>query len=263
MRLRATAALAAGLLTLAACGSSSANPQTTAITVLAASSLTKAFPRVGDLFTKAHPSVTVNFSFGGTDSLAAQIEQGAPADVFAGASAKFGEMLSGQHLIESPRPFCTNSLVLVVPPSNPAGITSPKDLATKNVKLVVGSESVPVGAYTRTVLGSLDAIYGSDYSTRALARVVSNEDTAEAVLAKVETGEADAAFVYVTDARAAGSQLTAITLPATANAVAAYPIAVVSATDHADAARQFVTFVLSPPARALLRQAGFGPPPAS
>jgi molybdate transport system substrate-binding protein len=263
VRLRATHALAAGLLALVACGSSSANPQTTRLTVLAASSLTKVIPAIGDLFTKVHPAVKVDFSFGGTDSLATQIEQGAPADAFAGASARFGDTLSRQHLIERPRPFCTNSLVLVVPSSNPAGITSPKDLATKDVKLVVGSETVPVGAYTRTVLGSLDATYGSDYSTRVLAHVVSNEDTAEAVLAKVETGEADAAFVYVTDARSAGSQLTAITLPAAANAVASYPIAVVSATGHAEAAREFVAFVLSGPAQALLRQAGFGPPPAS
>jgi len=263
VRLRATAAFAAGLLALAACGSSSANPQTTSITVLAASSLTKVFPAIGDLFTKAHPGVKVDFSFGGTDSLAAQIEQGAPADVFAAASAKFGDTLSRRRLIEKPKPFCTNRLVLVVPPSNPGGITSPRDLATKDVKLVVGSETVPVGVYTRAVLASLDATYGSDYSTRVLAHVVSNEDTAEAVLAKVETGEADAAFVYVTDARAAGSQLTAITLPATANAVASYPIAVVWATGHAEAAREFVAFVLSVPAQALLRRAGFGPPPAS
>jgi len=263
VRLRATAAIAAGVLALVACGSSSANPQTTAITVLAASSLTKVFPTIGDLFTKAHPAVKVDFSFGGTDSLAAQIEQGAPADVFAGASGKFADRLSGRRLIERPMPFCTNTLVLVVPPSNPAGIASPRDLATKDVKLVVGSETVPVGAYTRTVLANLDATYGSNYSARVLAHVVSNEDTAEAVLAKVETGEADAAFVYVTDARAAGAQLTAIPLPVEANAVASYPIAVVSASAHAEAANEFVAFVLSLPAQDTLRRAGFGPPKAS
>jgi molybdate transport system substrate-binding protein len=246
-----------------ACSSSAGTNGSTStkLTVLAASSLSKVLPRVGAAYTKDHPDVTFAFSFGGTDQLTAQIEQGAPADVFAGASTRYGDQLSGEDLIDPYRPFCTNRLVLVVPASNPAGITSLQDLATKAVKLVIGSDAVPVGAYTRTVLSNLDAVYGSGYSTSVLANVVSDEDSVTAILTKVESGEADAGFVYVTDALAAGSQVTSIPPPTVAQAVATYPIAVVRASQDVGDSERFVDFVLSAPAQALLRQAGFGPPP--
>jgi molybdate transport system substrate-binding protein len=263
-----------GLL-LAACGSgdasSSGSPSSdssspkawTKLTVLAAASLTEVFPKIGAEFTKAHPDVTFTFSFGGTDQLAAQIQEGAPADVFAGASTRYGDQLAAAGQIKPYTVFCTNELVLIVPASNPAGITSLQDLATKDVKLVIGSETVPVGSYTRTVLGNLDSVYGSGYSDKVLANAVSNEDSVTSIVTKVESGEADAGFVYITDALAAGSKVKTLTLPATAEAVAKYPIAVVSATKNGTAAQQFADFVLTPPAQALLKQAGFGPPPST
>jgi molybdate transport system substrate-binding protein len=250
-------------LVLTGCSPSSSSNPPTKLTVLAASSLTKVFPQIGAQFTKSHPDVTFSFSFGGTDQLAAQIQQGAPADVFAGASTKYGDQLAGANQIEPYAIFCTNQLVLITPASNPASITSLKDLTKKGVKLVIGSETVPVGSYTRTVLANLDATYGAGYSTKVLANVVSNEDAVSSIVTKVVSGEADAGFVYITDSLAAGSQVNTITLPADAQAIASYPIAVVSASEHQTPAKQFADFVLTPAAQQLLADAGFGPPPSS
>ncbi|HEY1330617.1 MAG TPA: molybdate ABC transporter substrate-binding protein [Actinomycetota bacterium] len=255
------------ILALSACGSSNATTSSSSgparLTVLAAASLVNVFPKIGTMFTAEHPGVTFRFSFAGTDTLTAQIEQGAKADVFAGASTTYGDELSGKGLIETPQPFCTNQLVLVVPPSNPANITSLKDLTNKGIKLVVAGPTVPVGSYTLKVLGSLDSTYGANYSKQVLANVVSQETDVEAVLAKVKLGEADAGFVYITDSTAAGSSVKAITLPAYAQATATYPIAVVKASTNSGLAGQFVSYVLSPPAQQVLQSAGFGPPPTS
>jgi molybdate transport system substrate-binding protein len=237
------------------------SPSSAKLTVLAAASLTKVFPQIGSLFTRDHPGVTFSFSFAGTDQLAAQIQQGAPADVFAGASTKYGDQLASASLIAPYRVFCSNQLVLVTPASNPAGITSLQDLATKPVKLVIGSETVPVGTYTRTVLTNLDAVYGSDYAAAVLGRVVSNEDSVSSIITKVGSGEADAGFVYFTDSLVAGSQVNTITLPADAQAVATYPIAAVTASKNLTIAEQFADFILTSSAQSLLERAGFGAPP--
>jgi molybdate transport system substrate-binding protein len=251
-----------------ACGSSSASSSSTAssstkLTVLAAASLKNVFPQIGTLFTQEHPGVTFTFSFAGTDQLAAQIEQGAPADVFAGASTKYGDQLAEDNLTGAYKVFCTNRLVLITPASNPAGITSLEDLATKPVKLVIGSETVPVGSYTRTVLENLNDVYGTAYSEDVLANVVSNEDSVTSILTKVQSGEADGGFVYITDARSAGTDVSTISLPSHAQAVAKYPIAVVSAGKSPTQSQEFMDFVLSAPAQTLLEQAGFGTAPAS
>ena len=257
---RAVAGVALGLSLVGCSSSASAGSAHVTLTVLAASSLKNVFPKIGDQFTAAHPDVALSFSFAGTDALTAQIEQGAPADVFAGASKKYGDELSSKGLIDAFSPFCTNSLVMVVPPSNPAHVAALTDLTKPGVKLVIGSATVPVGTYTRTVLGNLDAVYGSTYSQHVLANVVSNEDNVEGVLTKVESGEADVGFVYVTDAKAAGSAVTAFGLPPAAQAVATYPIAVVKSSKHAADAQAFVAFVLGATGQGLLADAGFGPP---
>jgi len=252
--------LAVGLAAVGCSSSPNNGSSRVTLTVLAASSLKNVFPMIGDRFTQAHPDVAFSFSFAGTDSLTAQIEQGAPADVFAGASKTYGEELSSKGLIDAFSPLCTNSLVLVVPPSNPAGIQSLTDLTKPGVKLVIGSETVPVGAYTRTVLANLNAVYGQGFSDSVLANVVSNEDNVEGVLTKVESGEADAGFVYVTDSKAAGSAVTTMELPSDAQAIATYQIAVVKSSKHAADAQAFVSFVLGPTGQGLLAAAGFGPP---
>jgi molybdate transport system substrate-binding protein len=249
-----------------ACGTSSANAPSSSpvkLTVLGAASLTKVFPQIGALFTRSNPGVSFAWSFGGTDQLAAQIQQGARADVFASASTKYGDQLAEGGQIGRYTIFCTNQLVLITPAANPAAITSLQDLATKPVKLVIGSETVPIGTYTRTVLTNLDAAYGDGYSDAVLGKVVSNEDSVTSIVAKIVSGEADAGFVYVTDALGAGSDVKYLTLPADAQAVAKYPIAVVKDSRQPAAARQFADFLLTAPAQDLLKKAGFGPPPSS
>src|SRR6266508_2643314 len=128
-------------------GDTPAPPQVT-LTVLAASSVGTVFSQIAGAFNRNHPSVAFQFSVGGTDQLVAQIEQGAPSDVFAGASTKYGDQLRSEGLIQPPEPFCTNRLVLVLPAANPAGITGLEDLTRPGLRLVIGAESVPVGAYT-------------------------------------------------------------------------------------------------------------------
>ena len=264
MSRKASVVLIIGLL-LPACGSSTADSssETTRLTVLAAASLKTVFPKIGAAFTDQHPGVTFAFSFAGTDQLAAQIQQGAPADVFAGASTTYGDQLAAAHLIESYHVFCTNQLVVITPATNPAGITSLQDLARSGLKLVIGSATVPVGAYTRTILSNLETIYGSGYANQVLGNVVSNEDSVTSIVTKVQSGEADAGFVYVTDALAAGSDVNTMSLPSEAQAVATYPIAVVSASPHVSVGRQFTDFVLGSSAQQLVTEAGFGPAPTS
>jgi molybdate transport system substrate-binding protein len=263
VRRRVLAPIAIGLALCACSNNSPRSTPTTKLTVLAAASLTNVFPKIGSAFTATHPGVTFTYSFAGTDQLAAQIQQGAPADVFAGASTKYGDQLASAKQIDPYKIFCTNRLVLIVPASNPANISSLADLAAKPMKLVVGSEAVPVGAYTRTVLENLDEAYGPGYSKKVLANVVSNEDSVTSIVTKVQSGEADAGFVYVTDALAAGSKVKSFALPKAAQAVASYPIAVVSASTYKTQTLVFAEYMLGPVAQHLLRRAGFGPPPTT
>jgi molybdate transport system substrate-binding protein len=221
------------------------------LTVDAASSLTGAFTDLARVFAKQHPGWRVVTNFAGTDQLAAQVEQGQQADVFAGASPKYPEQLQQQHLLGPTRGFATNTLVVVVPASNPAGIASVHDLVSKRPTLVVGDPTVPIGAYTEQVLGNL----GID--ERRL-NIVSKEVDVKSVRAKVTTGAADAGFVYVTDALAAGSQVRHIKLPAKAQATAIYPIGVLSDSSHKQAANWWIDLVTGPTGQAELRKLGFG-----
>jgi molybdate transport system substrate-binding protein len=255
-------ALGLALAVAGGCGGSSLDQGTT-LTVLAAASLNAAFPRLAAAFQDGSQSITVRFSFAGTDTLAAQIEQGAPADVFAAASVAHAGRLWDRGLVRFPRLFATNGVVLVVPTANPAEITSPRDLTRPGVRLVIGSETVPIGEYTRTVLTQLDVLYGGGYSDAVLANVASNEESVEAVLTKVRLGEFDAGFVYVTDAHIAKADVRSIEIPDEAQVVAHYPVAIIEASTHPDEAERFVAFLLSPTGQRVLREAGFGPPPAT
>lgn len=255
--------MAATLLMLAGCGSSNASSgsHTTKLTVFAAASLNKVFPQIASAFQKNHAGVQFTFSFAGSDTLTTQIEQGAPANIFAGASTKYGDELAGKGLIDTPQIFATNKLILILPTANPAHITSLKDLTKPGLKIVIGDPTVPIGTYTRKVLANLDAVYGPSYASSVLKNVVSEALEVTSVVSSVELGDADAGFVYVTDANNAGSQVTRLDLPAAAQAVASYPIAVVKDSQNATTGRQFVTFMMGAQAQALLRNAGFGPPP--
>lgn len=248
------AAVAAGCGGGSGAGSSGSGSHT--LTVDAASSLTGAFTNLSAVFTKRHPGWTVTLNLAGSDQLAAQVEAGQRADVFAGASPKYPEELQAKHLLGGTENFATNTLVLVVPASDPAHIESVADLARTHAKLVIGDPTVPLGAYTQTVLANLGIAEPS-------LNVVSREPDAKSVIAKITTGAADAAFVYVTDALSAGPQVRQITLPATAQATAVYPIGVVSGSRNAEAARWWVDLVTGPAGQAELHKLGFGAPPSS
>jgi molybdate transport system substrate-binding protein len=239
--MRLVVAGVAAALVLAPAGGAGSSAR---VTVYAASSLTEALPRI---------DTRPNYSFAGSNQLAFQIKQGAPADVFASASPSYTQALYREGLVERPRTFASNALVLAVPRSNPAGLRSVFDLRDKNVRLVVGSAAVPVGDYTRRVLRRLGL-------SSALDKVVSQEPDVKSIVGKVALGEADAGFVYRTDVRAASDRLRAIAIPAWAQPAVRYEVAVVRASRHRTEARRFVAALATPRARRLLRQAGFTVP---
>jgi molybdate transport system substrate-binding protein len=233
------AALAAGLLAPAA----AARSTTYHPTVYAAASLTDAFPKIG-------PSA--KYSFAGSNTLAAQIRLGAPADVFASANMSLPQGLYRDHLCSKPVVFTRNALVVIVPKSNPAGVHSVYDLRRSGIKLVIAGPSVPVGAYTRQVLKNMNL-------TSVLKNVVSQETDVREVLAKVALGQADAGFVYSTDARTVPGKVATIRIPAWAQPKVQYGICVVSASRHKAAARAFVRRVISARGQRILRHYGFLP----
>jgi molybdate transport system substrate-binding protein len=222
----------------------SGQPTAPRLTIFAAASLTEVFPRVD-------PAAT--YSFGGSNTLAAQIQNGAPADLFASASPTYTQALYGDGLVEKPVTFASNRLVLIVPTSNPAGIRTLFDLARKDVRLVVAAPAVPVGAYTRVVLGKLGL-------SSVLAKVVSQESDVKGVVGKVALGQADAGFVYVTDARAVSRQVRQIRIPSWAQPRVRYEIAVVRGSTHLAAARAWIKGLLGKKGQRALAVAGFGPP---
>jgi molybdate transport system substrate-binding protein len=212
--------------------------------VFAAASLTEAF----QAFDKGE-----SYNFGGSNQLAAQIKQGAPADVFASASPQYTQDLFRQGLVEKPVKFASNRLVLIVPKSNPAGLKSVYDLARKDVKLVVAAPAVPVGSYTRTVLRKMGL-------SSVLAKVVSQESDVKGVVGKVALGQADAGFVYVTDVKPVAGDVTGIAIPGWAQPRVRYEIAVVASSSRKAAARAWVKRVLAKQGQAALARAGFGKP---
>ncbi len=234
-------------------GSSGGSPGGT-LNVFAAASLVNAFGKLEKTYEQQHPGWNVTLNLAGSDQLAAQIEQKAPADVFAAASPKYPEQLQGENLLGKTTSFATNSLVLVTPNANPAGITSVSDLENGDAKVVVADPAVPLGSYTEDVLGNL----GIDESK---LNIVSKEQDAEAVLAKLTSGEADAGFVYVTDALSQQAELHEIPFPAAADATATYPIGIVSYSTNTKAAQQWIDLVKGPHGQAVLRQLGFGAAP--
>jgi molybdate transport system substrate-binding protein len=216
----------------------------TQLTVYAASSLTDAFPRIDR---------SERYSFGGSNQLAAQIQQGAPADVFASANTALPKQLHAKGLCSKPVVFTRNALVVVVPRSNPADIRSVYDLTKRGLKLVVAGPGVPVGSYTLQVLKKLGL------ATAVQKNVVSEETDVRDVLSKVALGEADAGFVYTTDAKTVSTRVKTIKLPARAQPTVQYGICVVTASTHKTEAQAFVKRVLGTTAQAKLLAAGFLP----
>lgn len=246
MRARLLAALAA--LVAAASLASGATARSTAtgpLTIYAAASLTEVFKTLDP---------AQNYSFGGSNALETQIRNGAPADVFVSAAPLNAERLFKAGLVDKPVTFTANRLALIVPKSNPAGIKSIYDLRSKPVKLVVAAPAVPVGGYTLTVLRKMGL-------SSVLGKVVSRESDVKAVTGKVALGQADAGFVYTTDARPVSDQVAVIRIPAWAQPRVRYEIAVVSKSSNKAAAQAWVKMVLSAKGQTALKNAGFLPLP--
>ena len=237
--------LAVGLL--AASAAAAAPRQSTPLTIFAAASLT-------DVFRSLDPGK--RYSFAGSNALETQIRNGAPADIFASAAPLNTQRLFTQGLVDKPRTFTSNRLALIVPKSNPADIHTVYDLKKKPVKLVIAGAAVPVGSYTRVVLRKMGL-------SSVLSKVVSQETDVRAVTSKVALGQADAGFVYVTDARAVADQVTAIRIPAWAQPRVRYEIAVVSKSSNKAAAQAWIRMVLSAKGQAALKSFGFLPIPGA
>lgn len=240
-----------GMLALAGCGSAGGGTSGGGtLIVLGASSLTEAVTKYGESFEGAN----VKASFAGSDELAAQIQQGAKADVFASADTDYPAELFKEGLVERPRVFAANELVIAVPEGS--DISSLSDLTKPGVKLVIGDPSVPVGSYTRTVLGHLPAAEREAIT----GNVVSEETEVASIVAKLEQGAADAGFVYVTDEKSAEG-LEPVAIPAKLQPEVEYGVAVVKSSDDKPAAEEFVAGLIEGKGQEDLREAGFLPPP--
>jgi molybdate transport system substrate-binding protein len=249
--LKRSAALALALaLALSACGGDG-NDAAPRLTVSAASSLRAPLTQYGDRFDAA----TVRLSFAGSDELAAQIRQGVKPDVFASANTRLATALHAEGLVERPVVFARNRLVIAVPAGS-TGVGSVDDLAKPGVKLAIGSESVPVGEYTRHVIRQL----GERRSQAILANVRSEEPDVRGVVGKLSQGAVDAGFVYSTDVTAAKGALDAIELPRDLQPPVLYAVAVVRGAKNPDAAKQFVDGLLEGDGARSLRAAGFERP---
>ena len=255
---------AAGLI--AGCGSSgggdaggsSAGPSTGSapaltgtVVVSAAASLTGSFDQIKADFTRAHPGVSVTVSYGGSDTLAAQINQGAPVDVFAAASDKtMALVVDAGNAAGAPTRFATNTLEIAVPAANPAGVTGLADLARAGVKVALCAPTVPCGAASTKVLDA----------AKLTVTPVTQEQDVKSVLTKVQLGEVDAGLVYRTDVQAGGATIKGIAFPEASGAVNNYPIVITKQAPNAAAAQAFVDYVLSPAGQKVLAAAGFAAP---
>jgi molybdate transport system substrate-binding protein len=255
-RICLAAVLAAVALVLAGCGgddepSGGSSAAQGELKVFAAASLTAAFTELGRQFTAANGGTNVTFNFAGSQALATQIQQAAPADVF--ASADTANMGKVGDLVGTPQPFASNRLAIVVEKGNPRGVKTLGDLASSDLKVVLAAEEVPAGRYAKQLLD------------QAGVRVqpVSQEDNVKAVVTKVSLGEADAGLVYVTDVTAGGDKVEGVDIPEDQNVLATYPIATVKASQAPDQAQAFMDLVLSAEGQYVLEAHGFLPPPTT
>ncbi|MEU8438692.1 molybdate ABC transporter substrate-binding protein [Streptomyces sp. NPDC029216] len=261
-RRAAAAALTAALLVpLSACGadddkkadagssaSASAGAKAANLTVLAASSLTDVFPKVGEAYEKSHPGTEVKFSFAGSQELAAQVKQGSPADALVTADTKTMDGLKGE--TGDATVIAKNRLVIAAGKGNPFKIDELKDLADSKIKVVLAAPEVPVGRYSKQILDA----------QKVEVKPVSQEPNVRAVLSKVELGEADAGLVYKTDSAKSGDKVVTVDIPDDQNAVASYPAATVKQSKNTEAAAAFVAWLSTPEAQKILQGAGFQKP---
>jgi molybdate transport system substrate-binding protein len=230
--------------------------------VFAAASLTEAFGEIGTLFESQNPGTTVTFNFAGSNQLAQQIGQGAPADLFASANAmQMGVAIeSGRVITGTQQTFVRNRLVVITPADNPGGINTLQDLTTPGLKIVFAADAVPVGQYSVEFLekASKDSGFIANYKDAVIANVVSYEENVRSVLSKVVLGEADAGIVYTSDiTQNSREQVAQIEIPDGLNVIASYPIAPVTDSANSELAAEFIALVLSPEGQAILTRYGF------
>lgn len=244
--------LTAGLI---GCGPKSPSPQTSPtsgkVMVFAAASLKPAFTQISQQFKNQNPGVGVDFEFAGSSDLATQLTQGATAEVFASAdTAQMDKVSKAGLLTGNPTNFASNSLVIVTAPGNPKAINSFADLAKPGLNVVICQQPVPCGAATQRI----------EDSTGVRLNPVSEELSVTDALNKVTSGQADAALVYVTDAKSAGNKVATVNFPEAASAVNVYPIGVLKKAPLAPQGQKFVDLVTSPTGQQILAQAGFAKP---
>ncbi|MEU6044361.1 molybdate ABC transporter substrate-binding protein [Streptomyces fimicarius] len=218
------------------------------LTVLAAASLTDVFKEAGAAYEKENPGTRVTFSFAGSQELAAQVKQGAPADALVTADTRTMDGLTGE--TGTPAVIAKNRLVIAVGEGNPEKVENLKDLSDAKLKVVLAAPEVPVGRYSKQILDA----------QKIAVKPVSQEPNVRAVLSKVELGEADAGIVYKTDAATATDKVDAIDIPDAENAVASYPAATLKGSKHSEAAAAFVAWLSTPAAQKILQGAGFQQP---
>jgi molybdate transport system substrate-binding protein len=266
LRSRLAGVLLAVSAVLGACSGiragSPASDATAKLTVYAAASLKGALDVLAPAYGASHPGAVVTLSTDSSASLEAQIEQGAPADVFLSADVTNPQKLVDAGLATGVAlPFAGNELVVIAPAANPAAITSPADLGRPGVKIVAGGDAVPVTKYALQLVANLanQPGYPARFAAAYAANVVSREDNVKAIVAKIELGEGDAGIVYVTDARAS-KKVTAIDVPAAANVRATYAGGVIKASSQQARAAAFLAWVAGPEGQAILGTFGFLPP---
>ena len=235
--------------------------------VFAAASLADAFNDLGRMLEQQHPGLVVRFNYTGSQQLAAQLEQGAVADLYASADDRWMSYAQDRGLVVGdPWLFARNRLVVIVPKTNPARIQKVQDIAKGGIKIVLGADAVPVGRYSRMVIRNLSRSEGfpSDFATRTLANVVSEEENVKSVVSKVQLGEADAGIVYHSDVTPAVARYVRVfEVPDSANVIASYPMALVRGGTAPEAAKAFMELVLSAEGQRVLERHGLMPVAAS
>ncbi|MCL4861949.1 MAG: molybdate ABC transporter substrate-binding protein [Caldilineaceae bacterium] len=252
-----------GCTPIAAPSQGEASTATTTLNVVAAASLADAFKDIGAAFADGHPGTEVIFNFAGSNQLATQIGEGAPADVFTSANVTQMNVgiKTGRILTDTQRTFARNRLVVVTPSDNPAGLTGLQDLATPGVKIVFAAKEAPVGQYSLDFLdkAKADGSLGAGYKDAVIAKGVSYEENVRAVLTKVALGEADAGVVYTSDVVTVEGEVGQIEIPDNLNTIANYPIARLSDSPHLELAQQLMDYVLAPEGQQVLVEYGFIP----
>jgi molybdate transport system substrate-binding protein len=234
------------ILLATSCGS---DGDTDSLRVAAASSLTNSFVAIESAFEELHPDIDLQFNFGASSELAAQIIEGAPVDVFASADTTNMEKVADEGLITNEiSTFATNSLRIIVARGNPRGISGLDDLAQKDLIVVTCDPNVPIGRYSAEVLAAAGVV----------VEPASYEENVKGIVAKVTSGEADAGIVYVTDVMAAGDQASGVDIPTDVNITATYPVAALADSSAKESAQLFVAFLLSDDGQAILSKFGFG-----